>query len=98
LLAAADITRSVGSAERSLKQRDAGIAPLAKRVLRSVFTVETDTGLGTGFVGWRDADSTYVITADHVVRDASTGVTLSRARQSWQGARSGRRIRRTTSP
>ncbi len=81
----ASLSSRVGSAERSLKQRDAGIAPLAKRVLRSVFTVETDAGLGTGFVGWRDADSTYVITADHVVEDSSASVTLSRSGQSWQG-------------
>ena len=81
----ASLSSRVGSAERSLKQRDAGIAPLAKRVLRSVFTVETDAGLGTGFVGWRDADSTYVITADHVVKDSSASVTLSRSGQSWQG-------------
>ena len=81
----AALSSRVGSAERSLKRRDAGIAPLAKRVLRSVFTVETDAGLGTGFVGWRDADGTYVITADHVVKEATTGVTLSRSGQSWQG-------------
>jgi len=81
----ASLSSRVGSAERSVKQRDAGIAPLAKRVLRSVFTVETDAGLGTGFVGWRDADSTYVITADHVVKDSSASVTLSRSGQSWQG-------------
>ena len=81
----ATLSSRVGSAERTLKRRDAGIAPLAKRVLRSVFTVETDAGLGTGFVGWRDADGVYVITADHVVKDASTGVTLSRSGQSWQG-------------
>jgi S1-C subfamily serine protease len=81
----ATLSSRVGSAERTLERRDAGIAPLAKRVLKSVFTVETDAGLGTGFVGWRDADGVYVVTADHVVKDASTGVTLSRSGQSWQG-------------
>jgi S1-C subfamily serine protease len=81
----ASLSSRVGSAERSLKQRDAGIAPLAKRVLRSVFTVETDAGLGTGFVAWRSADGTYLITAHHVVKDSSASVTLSRAGQSWQG-------------
>jgi S1-C subfamily serine protease len=81
----ASLSSRVGSAERSLKQRDAGIAPLAKRVLRSVFTVETDAGLGTGFVGWRNADGTYVITANHVVENTSGNVTLSRSSQSWQG-------------
>jgi hypothetical protein len=46
----------VGSAEKSMKRRDSGIAPLASRVLKSVFTIETNTGLGSGFIAWRDAD------------------------------------------
>jgi S1-C subfamily serine protease len=81
----ARLNSRVGNAERSLKRRDAGVAPLAKRVLRSVFTVETDAGLGTGFVAWTDADGVYVLTADHVVKDASSSVTLTRAGQSWRG-------------
>jgi S1-C subfamily serine protease len=81
----ARLSSRVGSAERSLKRRDAGIAPLAKRVLKSVFTVQTDAGLGTGFVGWTDADGLYVITANHVVENASSAVTLTRAGQSWRG-------------
>jgi S1-C subfamily serine protease len=81
----ARLSSRVGSTERTLKQKDAGIAPLARRVLRSVFTVETDAGLGTGFVGWEDADGLYVVTADHVVKDASSSVTLTRAGQSWRG-------------
>src|SRR5262245_16668350 len=47
----ASLSSRVGSTERSLQQRDSGIAPLAKPVSRSVFTVETDTGLGTA---WAD--------------------------------------------
>src|SRR5436190_952668 len=35
--------------------------------------------------GCRDAGSTYLITADHVVKDSSASVTLSRSSQSWQG-------------
>src|SRR5438105_2375739 len=81
----ARLSTRVGSAEKSLKRRDAGVAPLARRVLRSVFTIETDAGLGTGFVGWSDADGVYVVTADHVVKDASSSVTLTRAGQSWRG-------------
>jgi S1-C subfamily serine protease len=81
----ARLSSRVGTAERTLKRRDAGIAPLAGRVLKSVFTVETDAGLGTGFVGWQDADGLYVITADHVVKDASSSVTLTRAGHSWRG-------------
>ena len=38
------------------ERRDSGIAPLASRVLKSVFTIETNTGLGSGFIAWRDAD------------------------------------------
>jgi S1-C subfamily serine protease len=79
------LSHRVVNAEETLKRRDAGLAPLAKRVLKSVFTVETDAGLGTGFVGWRDGDALYVMTADHVVADATTGVTLERNGQSWQG-------------
>jgi S1-C subfamily serine protease len=81
----AALSSRVGTAEKTLKRRDVGVAPLAKRVLKSVFTVETDAGLGTGFVGWQDADGTYVVTADHVVKDASTGVSLTRSGHSWQG-------------
>jgi|SRR5919199_4971627 S1-C subfamily serine protease len=81
----AELSSRVGSAERSLKRRDAGLALLARRVLRSVFTIETDAGLGSGFVAWTDADGVYVVTADHVVKNASTSVTLTRAGQSWRG-------------
>jgi S1-C subfamily serine protease len=81
----ATLSSRVGSAERSLKRRDAGVAPLARRVLRSVFTIETDAGLGTGFVGWTDSDGVYVVTADHVIKNATTSVTLTRAGQSWRG-------------
>jgi len=72
------------------KQHD--LAPLARRVLKSVFTVHTDVGLGTGFVGWTDGDSTYVITARHVVEGNLGGyVTLSRAGGgSWSGAIAGK--------
>jgi len=34
--------------EKTLKRRDS-IAPLASRVLKSVFTIETDRGLGSAF-------------------------------------------------
>jgi serine protease Do len=81
----AALTGRLGSAEKRLKQRDVGIAPLAARVLRSVFTVETDAGLGSGFVAWTDEDGSYLITAAHVVEDATTNVTLERKGGSWRG-------------
>ena len=76
----------LNSAEKTLKRREVGIAPLAARVLRSVFTVETDYGLGTGFVAWRDGGATYLVTAHHVVEDLpSSGVTIARKGGSWAG-------------
>jgi S1-C subfamily serine protease len=80
------IAGRLSSAEKSLKQKEQGIAPLAGRVLRSVFTVETDVAFGTGFVAWVDDRAAYVLTAAHVVRDQfHGGVTLTRRGGGWQG-------------
>jgi S1-C subfamily serine protease len=82
----AALSGRLGSAEKTLKRRDTGIAPLAARVLKSVFTVETDRGLGSGFIAWRDADSSYLLTANHVVEGQLTGdITVSRKGGSWSG-------------
>ena len=82
----ARLASRLGSAEKTIRRRDAGIAPLAKRVLRSVFTVQTTTKLGTGFVAWRDGDASYLLTAAHVVDDQVSGeVTITRAGGSWSG-------------
>jgi S1-C subfamily serine protease len=75
----------VGSAEKTLKRRDTGIAPLAARVLKSVFTLETDRGLGSGFVGWSDGDSTYIVTANHVVEGQIGDVSIRRKGGAWSG-------------
>jgi serine protease Do len=76
----------LGSAEKTLKRRETGIAPLASRVLRSVFTVETENGIGSGFVAWTDGDASYLVTANHVVEgQLGTGVTISRKGGSWSG-------------
>ena len=76
----------VGSTEKTLKRRDSGIAPLASRVLKSVFTVETNTGLGSGFIAWRDGNGSYLLTANHVVEGHLIGdVTVSRKGGSWSG-------------
>jgi S1-C subfamily serine protease len=76
----------VDAAEQKLKRREVGIAPLAERVLRSVFTVETDYGLGTGFVGWQEGGATFLVTAHHVVEDnPSSSVTIVRKGGSWAG-------------
>ena len=76
----------LGSAEKTLRRKNAGIAPLARRVLRSVFTVQTDTALGTGFVAWQDGDASYLLTAAHVVDSQPSGeVTITRKGGSWSG-------------
>lgn len=76
----------LSTAEESLKQKEQGIAPLAERALRSVFTVETDVAFGSGFVAWLDDRAAYVLTAAHVVgAQFHGGVTLTRAGGGWQG-------------
>jgi S1-C subfamily serine protease len=80
------IAGRLSSAEKSLEQKEQGIAPLAARVLRSVFTVEADTGFGSGFVAWVDDRAAYVLTAAHVVDGQfHGGVTLTRKGGGWQG-------------
>ena len=72
---------------QSLQTKQGNLAPLAKRVLKSVFTVFAGQELGTGFVGWQDDSASYLITARHVVVNNLGGyVTLQRAGGgSWQG-------------
>ena len=80
------LTERLSGAERTLDKKEKGISALAERVLRSVFTVEAERGFGTGFVAWVDDDSTYVITAHHVVEGMVTsGVTHKRKGGGWQG-------------
>jgi S1-C subfamily serine protease len=76
----------VRTTERTLKRRETGIAPLATRVLRSVFTVETRTSIGTGFAAWREDGATFLVTAHHVVEDQGGGsVTVARKGGTWSG-------------
>ena len=77
------IAGRLATTEERLRQTDAGIASLAARVLQSVFTVQTRSGQGAGFVAWIDDERLYVVTADHVVADAGGQVTLERKEGSW---------------
>jgi S1-C subfamily serine protease len=81
------ITGRLQATDRKLGQKEAGIAPLAARVLRSVFRVETRSGwFGTGFAAWTSDGQTYVLTANHVVaHDDGATVTLERSNGSWAG-------------
>jgi S1-C subfamily serine protease len=78
----------VTQTDKQLRRKDAGIAPLAARVLKSVFTVQTDEGwFGAGFVAWSDDTGTYVLTANHVVAHATDPhVTLARKGGTWDGS------------
>ena len=70
----------------SAQRRSRGAAPLAQRALKSVFTVETDSGLGAGFAAWTEGGVIYLVTANHVIANArSPFVTVSRKGASWSG-------------
>jgi S1-C subfamily serine protease len=82
----------LSASEGKLRAKDQGIAPLAARVLRSVFTVKTSDGLGAGFAGWIEDGQLYVVTAAHVVSEVGEQVMLERNNGSW-GAEVARRDR-----
>jgi serine protease Do len=83
----AQLAGRLESAESALQRRETGIAPIAARVLRSVFTVRTDDGgLGTGFLAWTDAGKSYLVTAHHVVvGNTGASVRIVRKGGSWSG-------------
>jgi putative serine protease PepD len=72
----------MSSTAAKLNSSESGVAPLASRVLRSVFTVETTFGLGTAWAAWNDGTDTFLITANHVAQDAiSAGTHQVKLRQ-----------------
>lgn len=83
-LADEQLTGRLKASETKLREKDQGIAPLANRVLKSVFTVETDDGLGAGFAGWLEGGELYVVTAAHVVDSVGQQVLLERNNGSWR--------------
>jgi len=78
------------ASEGKLREKDQGIAPLAGRVLKSVFTVKTSDGLGAGFAGWIEDGQLYVVTAAHVVSGVGEKVLLERNNGSWDAEVVGR--------
>jgi S1-C subfamily serine protease len=85
----ASLASRLRAAEGQVKKANAGSAPLAAKVLKSVFTVETSDGEGTGWAAWVEGDSTYVITANHVVSSVAAygdlTVKLHRKGSTWDG-------------
>jgi S1-C subfamily serine protease len=81
--------RRLAAEQKSLNVSKAGVAPLAARVLKSVFTVQTPDGLGTGWAAWTANGATYLITANHVAQDAILSgthqVTVKQKTRSWKG-------------
>jgi S1-C subfamily serine protease len=83
-LADQQLSGRLKTSEGKLRQKDQGMAPLAARMLKSVFTVNTSDGLGAGFAGWRKDGVLYVVTAAHVVSSIGENVTLERNNGSWR--------------
>ena len=85
----ATLATRLAAAQVSLQKSKAGIAPLAARVLKSVFTIETSSELGTAWAAWTKGGNTYLITAHHVVADAiaagETTVTVHHKGKTWKG-------------
>jgi S1-C subfamily serine protease len=71
------------STQTSIQKRSGSVAPLAARMLKSVFTVEAGSSLGTGFLAWTNEDGSYLLTANHVVEDQNRSVTITRRGGSW---------------
>ena len=69
--------------QATVTKRSTSVAPLAARVLKSVFTVEAGSSVGTAFLAWTNADGTYLLTANHVVEGEGPKVTIERRGGSW---------------
>lgn len=87
--ASSTLAGKLAATRKQMSSAVAGDAPLAARVLRSVFTVETTYGLGTGWVAWTDGNYSYLITANHVAQDAidfgTHQVKLQQKGRTWHG-------------
>jgi S1-C subfamily serine protease len=66
-------------------ERELRVTPIATRALKSVFTISAGASLGTAFVGWRDVEGTFLITANHVVAGWDEPVVLARKSGEWEG-------------
>jgi serine protease Do len=62
----------------------AGLAPVAAHTLKSVYSIETADGSGSGWAAWTEQGVTFVITANHVVSGAKK-VTVRQKTSSWKG-------------
>jgi S1-C subfamily serine protease len=83
------LAKRLEDTRRSIGTPEAGLAPLAARIRRSVFVVDTPGGFGTGWAAWRAGGATYLITANHVVQDAiargTHDVRINQNFRTWPG-------------
>ncbi len=75
------LNKRIGRQEQTVS---AGLAPLASRTLKSVYSIETADGSGSGWAAWSEDGATFVITANHVVEGFRT-VAVRRKSSKWQG-------------
>jgi S1-C subfamily serine protease len=73
----------ISKTQAAIRARSGSVAPLAARTLRSVFTVKTDSKLGTAFVAWTNRSGSYLLTANHVVAGAGSQVQITRKGNEW---------------
>lgn len=80
-------SKLTGEIAKQQRTSNAGLAPLAARMLRSVFTIETDTELGTAWAAWKTPGHTFLITANHVIAAVGTDgkVTILQKNSRWKG-------------
>lgn len=82
------LSKRLAGTQKTLTASEAGVAPLAGRMLKSVFTVVTPNGLGTGWAAWTANGATFLITANHVAQDAITSrtriVSIRQKNRSWR--------------
>jgi S1-C subfamily serine protease len=83
------LARRLKAVSARLARANTSTAALATRILKSVFTVESDQDVGTAWVAWTANGSSFLITADHVISDAyvagDTAVTLHQKGRTWHG-------------
>jgi serine protease Do len=78
----ATLAQRISQLGSSVQASKAGLAPLAHRVLQSVFTIQVSDGLGTAWSAWTAGGDTYLITANHVVADdVAAGIKTAKLEQ-----------------
>ena len=80
----ADLASLNGRVEMTDTRAKQGLAPLAQRILHSVYTIETSEGSGSAWSAWKSNGSTYLITANHVTAGERT-VKVKQKTSTWRG-------------